>query len=80
LVASRLLLGAYPFDGIVSVRLDAKRKALDALSSGRARGGYGTNNDTIAQPKPMPIPQVLEKTGGPGPSRTVDLTLIRGAL
>ena len=62
------------------VRLEAKRKALDALSSGSSGGSYGTNNVTIARSKPTPTPQVIEQYGGPGPSRTVDLTLIRGAL
>ncbi len=70
------------------VRLEAKRRALDALSSrpaevptgGGSEGGYGTQSGTIDTPQGMPDPQVLEKDGGRGWIRTTDLTLIRGAL
>ena len=70
------------------VRLEAKRRALDALSSrpaevptgGGPEGGYGTQSGTIDTPQGMPDPQVLEKDGGRGWIRTTDLTLIRGAL
>jgi integrase len=55
------------------VRLDAKRRALDALSSGGATGGYGTNYDTNALPSPKPGPQVVEENGRPVRARTADL-------
>jgi len=62
------------------VRLEAKRKALDALASASSSGGYATNNVTNVPATPMSNPQVTEKIGGPGLTRTTDLTLIRGAL
>ena len=55
------------------VRLDAKRRALDALSSGGTTGGYGTNHDTNALPPPKPGPQVIEGNGRPVRARTADL-------
>ena len=55
------------------VRLDAKRKALDALSGGSSGSGCGTNYDTIAPVAPEPSPQVIETNGRPGRTRTSDL-------
>jgi integrase len=55
------------------VRLDAKRHALDAISSGGSTGSYGTNNDTNAPPAPKPGPQVIETNGRPVGARTPDL-------
>jgi integrase len=62
------------------VRMDAKRKALDALSarplesiSGRSTGGYGTNHDTNSAEQPASRPQVTEKNGGADGIRTHDL-------
>jgi hypothetical protein len=55
------------------VRMDAKRKALDALSSGLLGPGYGTNNDTNAPSAEMPYPQVIEMNGRLEGTRTPDL-------
>ena len=55
------------------IRMDAKRKALDALSGRDSTEGYGTNNDTNSQTEPVPIPQVIEKNGGDDGTRTRDL-------
>ena len=62
------------------VRLDAKRRALDALSSGGMAGGYGTNHDTNAFPSPKPSPQVVEGNGRPVRARTADLHRVKVAL
>ena len=59
------------------VRLDAKRKALDALSGGSSGSGYGTNHDTIAPVAPEPSPQVVEINGRPGRTRTSDLFRVK---
>jgi len=61
------------------VRLDAKRKALDALSRG-PRGGYGTKNVTKPQPERVPLSQVIEKNGGDDETRTRDLCRDRAAF
>jgi hypothetical protein len=55
------------------VRMETKRKALDALSGGRLKGGYGTNNDTNSLAQPITQPQVIEKNGGADGIRTHDL-------
>jgi hypothetical protein len=62
------------------VRLDAKRQALDALSSRGSRGSYGTNNDTNPGPERMPFSQVTEKNGGDDETRTRDLCRDRAAF
>jgi len=55
------------------VRLDAKRKALDALSQGNKEQGYDTKNGTKA-PVQQPVnPQVVEINGRPVGTRTPDL-------
>jgi hypothetical protein len=55
------------------IRMDAKRKALDALS-GRASGGsYGTNDGTNPQSAEIPDSQVIDKIGGREGARTPDL-------
>ena len=59
------------------VRIDAKRHALDAISSGGLTGGYGTNNDTNAPPAPKPGPQVVERNGRPVRARTADLHRVK---
>jgi len=41
------------------VRLDAKRKALDALSGGGSGGGYGTNGDTKPPADSTRVSQVM---------------------
>ena len=55
------------------VRLDAKRKALDALSGGASGGSYGTNGDTNAPTKSSLKAQVIDKNGGADGIRTHDL-------
>jgi hypothetical protein len=55
------------------VRLDAKRQALDALSSKGSLWGYVTNHDTNAAVAPKPGPQVVEENGRPVRARTADL-------
>jgi integrase len=62
------------------VRIDAKRRALDALGSGGPAAGYGTNNDTNTPPPPRPGPQVVEKNGRPVRARTADLHRVKVAL
>jgi integrase len=55
------------------VRMDAKRKALDALSDGGSLGGYGTNNDTRLPGESATRPEVIEKSGGREGIRTPGL-------
>jgi hypothetical protein len=63
------------------IRIDAKRKALEALSSGRGlAGGYGTNHDTNSPAQSTDSSQVLESNGGQCRARTCDLLLVRQAL
>ena len=62
------------------VRLDAKRRALDALSNRDVTGGYGTNHDTNAPPSPKLGPQVVEENGRPVRARTADLHRVKVAL
>jgi integrase len=62
------------------VRLDAKRRALDALSSRGVTGGYDTNHDTTTPPLPKPRPQVVEENGRPVRARTADLHRVKVAL
>jgi len=62
------------------VRLEAKRKALDALSQGVHRGGYVTNRVTNGQSPTVPLPQVIEKNGGADGTRTHDLLRDRQAF
>jgi integrase len=53
---SQRMLGHYS-----QIRLEAKRKALDALSTGDSRGGYGTKHGTTAASQFVRNPQVIEK-------------------
>jgi hypothetical protein len=70
------------------VRLEAKRRALDALATmrpesqnqGVAEGGYVTRNVTKAALEGMPAPQVIEKAGGDDGARTRDLMRDRHAF
>jgi hypothetical protein len=55
------------------VRMETKRKALDALSGGGSGGSYGTNNDTNSLGQSTAQPQVIEKIGGADGIRTHDL-------
>ena len=54
------------------VRIETKRKVLDALSGGSG-GGYDTNNDTNSRAQSTEQPQVIEKNGGADGIRTHDL-------
>jgi integrase len=62
------------------VRLEAKRKALDALAIEGKGEGYGTNNDTKPVPAVAPNPQVIEMNGRPVGTRTPDLYRVKVAL
>ena len=62
------------------VRLDAKRKALDALSGGGSGGGYGTNSDTKPPADSTPVSQVSENIGGREGIRTPGLLVANEAL
>jgi hypothetical protein len=53
------------------VRIEAKRKALDALDGGSAAVGHDTINDTKLREGATPEPQVLEKNGGDDGTRIV---------
>jgi hypothetical protein len=52
------------------VRVEAKRKELDALAGGVKATGYDTDNDTTPDMTPVPSPEVLEKNGGDDGTRT----------
>jgi integrase len=62
------------------VRMDAKRKALDALSGGGTGGSYDTKHDTNALPAATANPQVIEINGRPVGTRTPDLYRVKVAL
>ncbi len=70
------------------VRLEAKRCALEALSSKRSKpvkgegleGGYVTKDVTKEPSEPVAIPQVHEKNGGDDGTRTRDLCRDRAAF
>jgi integrase len=62
------------------VRMDAKRKALDALASGSSGDSYDTKHDTNAPPSNPPNPQVVEINGRPVGTRTPDLYRVKVAL
>jgi hypothetical protein len=62
------------------VRMDAKRKALDALSGRGSGDGYDTKHDTNAAPAATPNPQVIEINGRPVGTRTPDLYRVKVAL
>jgi hypothetical protein len=46
------------------VRMETKRKVLDALAGGGSTGGYDTNCDTNSAAQSTTEPQVIEKIGG----------------
>jgi|SRR6516162_5885280 hypothetical protein len=46
------------------VRMETRRKVLDALCSGGSRDSYGTNYDTNSATQNTKQPQLIEKTGG----------------
>jgi integrase len=62
------------------IRMDAKRRALEALSGKGSAGGYGTNNDTKSQSEQVPQLQSTEKNGGDDETRTRDLCRDRAAF
>ncbi len=70
------------------VRLEAKRKALDALATkqaevaetGQPPGGYVTKRVTKPESEGLPRPEVIEKTGGDDGTRTRDLMRDRHAF
>jgi len=62
------------------IRMDAKRKALEALSGKGLARGYGTNRDTDLGPERVPMPQLTEKNGGDDETRTRDLCRDRAAF
>jgi integrase len=62
------------------VRLDAKRKALEALSGKGLGGSYDTNYGTNSEPEQEPMPQLIEKNGGDDGTRTRDLCRDRAAF
>jgi len=62
------------------VRIEAKRKALDALATEGTAEGYDTNNDTNQSRNAFPSPQLIEKNGGDDETRTRDLCRDRAAF
>ena len=56
-----------------NVRMETKRKALDALVVGGSGGSYGTKYDTNSVSQRTRQPQVIEKNGGADGIRTHDL-------
>ena len=62
------------------VRIEAKRKALDALAVGVKTGGYDTNNDTKPVEAAILSSQVTEKNGGDDGTRTRGLCRDRAAF
>ena len=58
--------------------MEAKRKALDALSS--TTTGYGTNSDAKAELTAISAPQIIELNGRPVGTRTPDLVRVKDAL
>jgi integrase len=62
------------------VRIDAKRKALDALAVGIKTVGYDTNNDTKPLKGATLPSQAIEKNGGDDGTRTRDLCRDRAAF
>ncbi|GAC1625459.1 MAG: hypothetical protein NVS9B13_20870 [Candidatus Acidiferrum sp.] len=62
------------------VRMQAKSKALAAISTKFLEGGYDTKNVTIGTPQPTPDSQVIEIDGRPVGTRTPDLHRVKVAL
>ena len=62
------------------VRLEAKRQALDALSTREAEGGHVTNNVTNGMASGSAEAEVIEKYGRPVGTRTPDLYRVKVAL
>jgi len=62
------------------VRIEAKRKALDALADGVKPAGYDTSNDTRRRHSTLLRSQVIERNGGDDETRTRDLCRDRAAF
>jgi len=62
------------------VRVEAKRKALDALAAGDKKKGYDTNDDTKAAQDAILQAQAIEKNGGDDGTRTRGLCRDRAAF
>ena len=70
------------------VRVEAKRQALDALTTRRperslprnTKEGYDTNRDTKGREGSEPVFQIIEKNGGDDGTRTRDLCRDRAAF
>ncbi len=62
------------------VRIEAKRKALDALAVGVKPEGYDTKDDTKSKEVAIPAPQVLERNGGDDGTRTRGICRDRAAF
>ena len=62
------------------VRIEAKRKALDALAGGVKMESYDTNCDTKPEEETILSPQLLEKNGGDDGTRTRGLCRDRAAF
>jgi len=62
------------------VRIEAKRKALDALAIGVKTEGYDTNNDTKPSESAVLSAQAIERNGGDDGTRTRGLCRDRAAF
>jgi hypothetical protein len=62
------------------VRLESKRKVLDALSGGGLTGGYDTNNGTNSSTRGVKASEVIEKAGGADGIRIRQLYGNKGVL
>jgi hypothetical protein len=62
------------------VRIEAKRKALDALAVGVKTAGYDTNDDTKRLRGAILSSQTIEKNGGDDGTRTRGLCRDRAAF
>jgi len=62
------------------VRIEAKRKALDALAGGVKTVSYDTSNDTKPLKEAILSPQVLERNGGDDGTRTRGLCRDRATM
>jgi integrase len=62
------------------VRIEAKRKGLDALAVGVKTDGYGTKNDTKPPEGAILFPQTIGKNGGDDGTRTRGLCRDRAAF
>ena len=62
------------------VRIEAKRKALDALAVGVKTGGYDTKRDAIPVEDAILSSQAIERSGGDDGTRTRGLCRDRAAF